>query len=1112
MRIARCGVAPAILFALSLLAAQSAPAAVPAAAWRLDAPASPTNFSATDNATCLVSLHDKRPICAGYRARATDVGSKPADGSNVTLSGLVPEGLVVQRVAFFWKQLPAEFGGPETDLQFFCNTTAVAAGTEVSCSLATGELGLPPIAPDDELLMLIDVTVEGAGSSAGSFASHFAVTGGGAASASSNDQTTNSSTPPPFGTAAFDFFASGRDGRQDLQAGDHPYELTTTIDLASELRRSPSGEFIATSTEDLKDVVVDLPLGFAGSTLAAPQCTLAQLSSEACPKDAIVGHLLTEPSGAASIDGPIYNVTPERGFAGEFGYIDVLKGSHVFYVQVVPSPAGYVLEVTNKDIPQIALSHIVATFYGEPAVKDETGNANIPFFTNPTGCASGPMRATIHVDSWQRPAGFNPDGTPDLSDPNWASQVSEAPPVSGCNTLAFTPEIKAQPTTNLADSPTGLEFEMKLPQTEQAGVSATPALKTATVTLPAGVTVDPSAGNGLGACSIAQIGWLGGTPFNFSASRPQCPDASKIGSLELTTPLIAGTLTGALYLAKQNENPFGSVLGAYVVVDDPVTGVLLKIPGEFKSDPHTGQITAVFAENPQLPFSDLKLHFFGGPRAELATADNCGTFTTTADLEPWSALDPSLDPISLDSFSIGEGCVDGFAPRFEAGTTNLQAGAYTPFVASFTRQDADQELGGLSLSLPPGLLANVGSVPLCPDAQASSGACPEASRVGSVEVQAGPGPNPLAVQGKAYLTGPYNGGPYGLAVVVPAIAGPFDFGTVVVRQSLRIDPRDAHVTDVSDPFPTFLDPQGANGQVDGIQIKLRRVDVSIDRPGFTFNPTNCAKLSMGGSLSSVQGASSALATPFQVTNCATLKFAPKFSVSTSGKTSKANGASLTAKLSYPNAPQGTYANISKVKVELPKQLPSRLTTLQKACTNAQFESNPAGCPAASIIGHATVTTPLLPLPLTGPAYFVSHGGEAFPSLTMILQGNGVTVQLVGTTFINKAGITSTTFKTVPDVPFSTFQLTLPQGRFSALAANGNLCTSKLAMPTEFVAQNGALVHQNATVAVTGCAKKKLTKVQKLAAALKACRKKAKGKRAACTRTARRRFGAARKRR
>jgi hypothetical protein len=320
-------------------------------------------------------------------------------------------------------------------------------------------------------------------------------------------------------------------------------------------------------------------------------------------------------------------------------------------------------------------------------------------------------------------------------------------------------------------------------------------------------------------------------------------------------------------------------------------------------------------------------------------------------------------------------------------------------------------------------------------------------------------PQPGEPELPIYLTGPYKGAPFGLSIVTPVLAGPFNLGTIVTRARIEVDPHTAAITVTTDPLPQV---------VAGVPTDLRSIDAVIDRPGFMFNPTNCDPQAFAGTATSAQGATAAISSPFGVGSCQSLKFAPKFSVSTSGKTSKANGASLTAKLSYPKAAQGTQANITRVKVDLPKQLPSRLTTLQKACTNAQFEANPAGCPAASKIGMATVTTSLLPVPLVGPAIFVSHGGEAFPSLTMVLQGDNVTVDLVGTTFISKAGITSTTFKTVPDVPFNTFTLILPEGKYSALAANGNLCTSKLAMPTAFLAQNGLKINQSTKIGVSGC--------------------------------------------
>jgi hypothetical protein len=1078
------------------LLAGAAHAASPAPGWTVESFATPTSFSASDSAQCLEDVRAgtvERSRCDVYEVTVTNAGFARTNGSAVVLTDELPAGLTVQKIAFLWSgRTGAGIISPIDLAQKYglCSAVPVASGVPVKCTFPGFEGGadeLYEVGPDETLTMLVYTTVNDPGAS-GVLQNSVQVSGGGAPTVSGGAQNRVGGVAPAFGVSNFDFYIAGLDGARDTQAGDHPYELRTTIGFNNEIREPPDSaprSLADTSVQDPKDVIVDLPLGFVGSILAAPQCTFAELSSHleggaaGCPHDTVVGHILTEPVAETSVSSSIYNMVPEHGVPAEFAYVDAIAGAHVFYVHVVPTPQGYVLQTTNPDIPQISLSRVDVTFYGDPAERDKSGNVQIPFFTNPTGCRSGPMVATIYTDSWQNPGSYNADGTPNLEgDSNWKKATSESPAVTGCNALQFTPEIGAQPTTKAADTPSGMEFEIKQPQPEETGTTAASTLKKAVVTLPEGFTVDPSAGDGLGACSEAQIGWLGGTGRNFSPAAPQCPENSKIGSLELESPLVPHKLTGELFLAAQNANPFNTTLAAYVVVNDPVTGVLIKIAGKFLPDPVTGRLTAVFDENPQLPFSDLKLHFFGGPRAELATPESCGTFTTNTELTPWSAPGSGLPASPFDSFAIDEACPGGFSPSFTALSTNVQAGAYTPFVVSLSRSDTDQELQGLTVTLPPGLLANVASVPLCGEAQANAGTCPESSQVGIVETTVGPGPDPLQVAGKAYLTGPYNGGPYGLSVVVPAVAGPFNFGTVVVRQSIRIDPHTAQVTDVSDPFPTIID---------GIPLRLRRVDVTLNRPGFTFNPTSCAKLAFAGTIAgsplgsprrlngtigyaTQPGASSSFTTPFQVTNCTSLKFAPKFAVSTSGKTSRSKGASLAVKLTYPQGPQGTYANIARVKVDLPKQLPSRLTTLQKACTNAQFELNPANCPKESFIGHAKAITPLLPVPLEGPAIFVSHGGEAFPSLIMVLQGNGVTLDLVGTTFISKAGITSSTFKTVPDAPVGSFELTLPQGKFSALAANGNLCTSKLAMPTEFLAQNGAKINESTKISVTGCKK------------------------------------------
>jgi hypothetical protein len=1061
-------------------------AVAPAAGWTIESVAAPSNFSAGTDAECLSSLEELQDIsspatCDAYDVIARNAGKEAMNGSPLVMTDRLPAGVVVQKILLESSEHP--------------NLPLVREGyaqctisTVVSCEIANETLAAMP--PDGTLRMSVYVTVGESTPSGPLPANEVEIMGGGAPAVAAGAVNEVSSASPAFGVSAFDFDIDAANGTRDTQAGDHPYELTTTIDLASTRTTNRSAAPYLSSIQDLRDVVVDLPLGFVGSTLVAPQCTLTELASAAkCPEDTRVGRIETEPVAGTNVHSPIWNIVPEHGVPAEFGFADEAKNSHVFYTKVVPTPSGYVLQVSNTDIPQTLLSRIVVTFYGNPAEKDHTGNAEVPFFTNPTGCGAGPLKATLHVDSWQQPGVFNADGTPDLASGNWVSAESVSPPVTGCDELQYLPELMAQPTTTIADSPSGLEFEIKQPQTANVNTPATSELQTANVTFPEGMTVDPSAGNGLAACSEAQIGWEGGTPKNFNLAQPACPEASKVGSLELETPLIRGVLTGEMYLASENENPYGSVFGVYVVVNDPVTGVLIKLAGRLSADPHTGRLTGTFEENPQLPFSDLKLHFFAGPRAELTTPENCGTYTTNSLLEPWSAPGSGPNALPFDSYTIDSGCVTGFTPAFTGGSTNLQAGAYTTFEASFSREDTDQELGGLSVALPPGLLADVGSVPLCGETQANAGTCPENTRVGTVQAEAGPGPNPLAETGRAYLTGSYNGGPYGLSVVVPAIAGPFNFGNVVVRQSLRINPETTQVTDVSDPFPTILDVTGANGQTSGIPIRLRRVDVYIDRPGFTLNPTNCGKLQVSGSITSTQGQSRSLATPFQVTDCQALKFQPKFTVSTSGKASKANGASLSVKLAYPTTTPGVESNITRVKVDLPKQLPSRLTTLQQACTAAQFNLNPASCPLASKIGYATVHTPILAAPLSGPAIFVSHGGEAFPSLIIVLQGDGVTLDLVGTTFISKAGITSSTFKTVPDAPVGSFELTLPTGKYSALAANlpasahYSFCGKALKMPTEFVAQNGAQINESTPITITGCAKKaKQTKSRKHAKA------------------------------
>jgi hypothetical protein len=917
-----------------------------------------------------------------------------------------------------------------------------------------------------------------------------------------------------FGANSINFALIDKEGNPFTQAAGHPYELATSfaVNWSENPGGAPhSGEHAEeTLTGNLKDVLADLPPGLIGDPGAAPKCTRADLKGQTCPGAAQVGLAMVNITAENGFSFPnpskvvgIYNLVPPKGVAAEFGF-SVYQSAEGFIDAKLRSGGDYGVTTEALNTTTLAgVEEVFVHFWGVPgdASHDEwrfcpapngglTKGCSLnepnpkPFLRNPTSC-SGPLTTTLSFDSWQAPGLFD----------EHAIEMGE---ITGCPEVKFTPSIEVQPTTSEADTPTGLHVDLHIPQNEEAEGLAESDLKDTKVTLPAGLSTNASAANGLQACSPAQVGLTSApdvAPVTFTPDPAQCPDAAKIGTVEVDTPLLDHPLPGAVFIATPYQNPFDSLLAIYIAIYDPQSGVVVKLAGHVQPDPQTGQLTTTFSESPQVPFEDFKLDFFAGPRAALATPEACGSYTPSASFTPWSSTTPVSPEIA--PFAVSAGCVSGFSPSFSAGSASPQAGAYSSLQLSFARKDTDQELSGLSVTLPSGLVGKLAGVSQCSDAQlaaaaAKSGAqeaanpsCPEGSQLGTVQTFAGAGETPIGVSGKAYLTGPYNGGPYGLAVVVPALAGPFDLGTVVVRQSLRIDPHTAQVTAVSDPLPSILK---------GIPIRLRRVDVSIDRPRFTLNPTSCNPLAFTGTLTSTAGLSAALSQRFQAGGCQGLRFNPRFGASTQASTSKANGASLEVKV----AQSPGEANIAKVDVSLPLALPSRLTTLQKACPGAQFASDPSGCPAGSLVGSATARTPLLANPLSGPAYLVSHGAAAFPDLVVVLHGEGITIELTGNTDI-KRGITYSHFDTVPDAPISSFELTLPEGPHSALAANANLCSATstvtvkkrvrrrvhgklrhvlrsvkqqvpapLLMPTTITAQNGAVIRQTTKIAVAGC--------------------------------------------
>ncbi len=882
-----------------------------------------------------------------------------------------------------------------------------------------------------------------------------------------------------FGITEFSGSLADPSGSSMTQAGSHP-DLTTTIQFNRKQEQGPQGPYVMIEGNP-KEIEVNLPPGVVGNAQAVPGCTQEQLRgggpNPECPPNTQVGVTELFFSAVFAANGitqpvPVYNMVAPVGMPAQFGFN--LLGVLVFINTRVRDDGDYGITANISGVSQaLSLGGSKLTLWGVPSDSSHDAArggvastaSHVAFMTSPTSCSSTPLSFSMRADSWQAPgvfslASFDHDAS------------GGALLMSGCERLAFEPTISVGPDTAVADTPAGLTVEVKMPQDGllNPGGLAPADLKDTTVTLPEGVAINPGQAAGLVACQAADDGV--GVP-----GPAHCPSASRVGSVEITTPLLPDKLVGSVYVLQSNPPNLQLLVAA------SADGVNLKLVGDVHLDARTGQLTTTFANTPPTPFTDFKLAFSGGAQAALTTPTLCGTYASASDFTPWSTP-YEADRFSTDSFSItsgagGSGCVSRlpFEPVMTAGATTDQAGGFTSFSLLIQRGDGQQRVSRLQFKTPEGLLGMISKVPLCGETQAAAGTCPADTQIGHTIVQAGPGPYPLVVPqpgqppAPIYLTGPYAGAPYGLSIAVPVVAGPFDLGRIVVRAAISVDRKTSQLTITTGELPSILD---------GIPTDLRAINAVIDRPGFMFNPTSCAPMSFSGTATSTEGASAALSSHFQVGSCRSLTFKPSFSASTSGKTSRANGASLDARIVYPTGPLGhnqasQQSNIAKVKVDLPKQLPSRLTTLQKACTAATFESNPANCPAASVVGVAKAVTPVLPVALSGPAIFVSHGGEAFPSLEVLLQGAGVRVDLTGSTFISKKGITSSTFKSVPDVPITSFELYLPGGPHSALAANGNLCKTKLAMPTAFVAQNGAEIHQSTPVSVTGCPKAKKAK-------------------------------------
>jgi hypothetical protein len=1146
------------------LAGAAAPTAQAAPVWRLSSRPAPTNLAPGAKGLII--------------ATAEDLGDAGVNGKSdhVTISDTLPDGLAITGgLAAVLARRTNEIRGAAEEAVFW--SCALEGPRTVTC---TTTLEIPAY---EGLELQIPVEVTDPPGTLATPDNEVSVSGGEAAEehggpvpgAMLTRPVQISSAPVALGVEEGGYTLTPEEdgGSADTSAGSHPFQLTATVDFNQTLEATAAGPQPAAPAL-AKDLSFQLPPGLLGAVAAVEQCSEVDFSAlgadnaNLCPAGSAIGIAdvainIPKPYGYKHFAVPLFNLAPTPGEPARFGFeiekVPVVLDTSVrtggdYGVTVGirnASEAGQILgsQVVFWGVPgdprhdssrgwQCLLGGYFTNFSQKcepPAERSETA-----FLTLPTSCA-GQLDTLMEGDSWE-------DEPLPLTSGALSNQLEHPiAALEGCGAVPFNPSLsnqaleppeqgQPQSTTTTTDTPSGLAVQVKLPQqtTLQPGFTGEADVKRASVTLPAGTLVSPSAANGLQACSEQQIGYEGqgaedpyapGTtePLRFSLAPASCPQASQIGTVRIKTPLLSEELSGNVYLAAQEQNPFGSLLALYIVAENARLGLRVKLAGEAHADAQTGQLTTTFDETPQVPFEELQLQLYGGPRASLTTPPLCGSYQSTASFTPWSSNSPfqtasGPGELNLTSGPDGSPCANprSFAPTLAAGVSNLQAGAFTNFALQLLRPDGQQALTGMTLQLPPGVAAILASVTPCPEPQAARGECGPESEIGQATAYAGLGPDPYRQTGRVYLTGPYENAPFGLAIVTPAVAGPFNLGNVVVRSTINVNPSTAAVT-IATGLPTMI--QGVNMPPSGIPLQLKQIEVSVDRPGFQFNPTGCNPLTIAATLTGSEGATSQAPTPFQVSGCQNLPFKPTVSAQTQGKTSRAEGASL--KLTF-TAKTGE-AHIAKTILTIPAILPARLTTIQKACIAATFEANPANCPEGSVVGTATVRTPVLKNPVTGPIYLVSHGNAAWPDAELVLQGEGITVILDGETAIKK-GVTTSSFLSVPDVPFETVEAILPEGPHSALTmtpnlaerSHYNLCGQHITIPARLTGHNGALVNENVQVVVQGCRAVKASKTRKptrarqLALALKACRKRherSRATRASCERQARRHYGA-----
>lgn len=873
------------------------------------------------------------------------------------------------------------------------------------------------------------------------------------------------------------------------QAAGHPNFGITDFRLNSTESTGAAGK-VYTPEGHVKDVRVDIPAGLAIDPEALEACTEAQLAEWKCPAGSKVGEdeatgtveggntlleLLEQPpvlpeGGTTSVTVterfPVYDMEPKPGEPARFAVevksetIELLKLESVIWLETglswyhePPAPGGESSGVATGDFheyfkieniptsPEIVESKLI--FWGRPHEHNPAAPEKA-FITMPSTC-SGPQTTWLHVDSWQEPGHY-------IGVPN------ETPVgASGCESLSLQPRIAQSPETTRSDAPDGTEVTFTVPQaTDEPEATNSPNPASVQVTLPEGMTLNPSAANGLQACTDAEIGIGTDNPIG-------CPGKSAIGTVSVDAPGIpAGSLSGDVYLGapKSSDPESGEMYRIFLAAEAPEYGVGVRLEGSVRANASTGRLTATFSNLPQVPFERFAVKLDGGGGAPIANPLVCGKASTNASVlpynEPFMPVSALSSPFVVDADGHGAACPSPlpFQVGQSVAASSLAAGSSTSFTLQLTRLEGQQYLASLDTALPDGLIGLIPVVPRCGEAEAAGSRCPQASRIGTATASVGSGGDPYSVSGPVYLTGPYDGAPFGLAIPIDASAvGPYDFGTILTRAKIEVDPHTARVS-VSAPLPTV---------VGGVPIRLRTLTVTVDHPGFLVDPTSCAALATDTTARSTLGEMTAVATPFQATSCESLPFEPKLKARSDARTSRRRGAELVVKVEEP--PHG--ANIRSASVKLPRRLVARNSTLKQACREATFDASPYACPSGSRVGGATVATPALPGHLTGPVYLVSRGSSGYPDVDVLLSGDGVSFDLQGSTHISH-GITSSTFADVPDVPVTSFTMSLPVGPHSALGAEGRLCRHKLWMPIVLAGQNGASLKERVRISVSRC--------------------------------------------